>query len=98
MEEEAGEYVDSVHVDGDEPVEEYSYQEHLRQDPEPELEPEPEPEPEADRLEDETPFEETSPVLESTLTTVQEPQLSAEEPIGEPEKLTYASIVSIILV
>ncbi|KAL8494460.1 hypothetical protein ACS0TY_025317 [Phlomoides rotata] len=97
-EEEAGEY---VHVEGEEPVQEYSYHEHLQQDPEtePELEEEPEPEEElepeveGDNFEEGTPFEEPTPVLPSTLTTVQEPQISAEEPIIEPEKLTYASIL-----
>ncbi|KAH6821537.1 hypothetical protein C2S53_015271 [Perilla frutescens var. hirtella] len=98
LEEEAGEYVNSVHVEGVEPVQEYSYEE-LRQDPElePEVEPEPEPvqEPilESNRLEEETSFEETSHVLQNSFTTVHEPQLSVEEPVGEPEKLTYASIL-----
>ncbi|KAL6502927.1 hypothetical protein OROHE_024095 [Orobanche hederae] len=86
VEEEAGEY--GHYVEGDEPVQDYSYQENLQQD----LEPEQEPEPEPDRL-DEAPYEEPSPVLQSTVTTVQEPQLSVVEPIGEPEKWTYASIL-----
>lgn len=104
MEEEAGEYVNSVHVEGVEPVQEYSYDEHLRQDSDPELEPELEPEPEqeskpeANRLEEETAFEETSHVLQNSLTAVHEPQISVEEPIGKPEKFTYASIVRFILV
>ncbi|XP_057781801.1 nuclear transport factor 2 [Salvia miltiorrhiza] len=99
LEEEAGEYGNSVHVEGVEPVQDYSYEEHLRQDPEPEpeleLEPEQEPEPEVDRLEEESPFEETSHVLQNPLSTVHEPQLSVEEPVGEPEKLTYASILRV---
>lgn len=99
LEEEAGEYVNSVHVEGVEPVQEYSYDEHLRQDSDPELEPELEPEPEqeskpeANRLEEETAFEETSHVLQNSLTAVHEPQISVEEPIGKPEKFTYASIL-----
>lgn len=98
--EEAGEYGNSVHVEGVEPVQDYSYEEHLQQDPEPELEPELEPEqesmPEVDRFEEETSFEETSHVYQNSSSTTHEPQFSVEESIGEPEKLTYASIVSII--
>ncbi|XP_020550128.1 ras GTPase-activating protein-binding protein 1 isoform X2 [Sesamum indicum] len=97
LEDEAAEYVSSVHIEGDETVQEYTFQEHHQQEPEPELEPEPEPEPElepeVDTLEEETPFEESSPLLQSTVTTVQESQLSMAEPVGEPEKLTYASIL-----
>lgn len=99
LEEEEVEYVNSVDTEGDEPVQEYSYREHLQQEPEPESEPEPEPETEAEeeieRLEEETPFEDSRTLL-NTVTTVQEPQLSVDEPVGEPEKLTYASIVSIV--
>ncbi|KAL1559633.1 nuclear transport factor 2-like [Salvia divinorum] len=101
LEEEIGDYGNSVHVEGVEPALEYSYEEHLRQDTAPELELEPEPEPEqqpeleVDRLEEETPFEETRHVLQNPLTTMHEPQLSVEDPIGEPEKLTYASILRV---
>lgn len=106
MEEEAGEYINSVHVEGEEPVQEYNYHEHLQQDPEPEPELEEEPEPEeelepeieGDSFEEGAPFEEPSAVLPTTLTTTQEPQISVEEPYVEPEKLTYASIVSFLLV
>ncbi|KAL6563798.1 hypothetical protein OROGR_002757 [Orobanche gracilis] len=84
--EEAGEY--GHYVEGDEPVQDYSYQENIQQDFEPVREPEPEP----DRL-DEALCEEPSHVLQSTVTTVQEPQLSVVEPIGEPEKWTYASVL-----
>ncbi|CAA0815229.1 Nuclear transport factor 2 (NTF2) family protein with RNA binding (RRM-RBD-RNP motifs) domain [Striga hermonthica] len=60
-----------------------------------ELQPEPEPElePQADGLDEGTPYEEPSPLLQSTATAVREPHHSVEEPIGEPEKLTYASIL-----
>ncbi|KAG6426961.1 hypothetical protein SASPL_111200 [Salvia splendens] len=99
LEEEVGEYGNTVHVEGVEPVEEYSYEEHLRQDPEqePELVPEQEqvPEPEVDRFEEEPHYEETSHVLQNPQTTVHEPQHFVEEPIGEPEKLTYASILRV---
>ena len=100
LEEEVGDYGNTVHVEGVEPVEEYNYEEHLRQDPEPEPELVPEqeqvPEPEVDRFEEEQHYEETSHVLQNPQTAVHEPQIFVEEPIGEPEKLTYASIVSII--
>ncbi|KAG6416215.1 hypothetical protein SASPL_123640 [Salvia splendens] len=97
LEEEIGDYGNSVHVEGVEPALEYSYEEHLRQDTAQELEPELEqgPELEVDRLEEESHFEETRHVLQNPLTTVQEPQLSVEDPIGEPEKLTYASILRV---
>ncbi|XP_042067568.1 nuclear transport factor 2-like [Salvia splendens] len=97
LEEEIGDYGNSVHVEGVEPALEYSYEEHLRQDTAQELEPELEqaPELEVDRLEEESPFEETRHVLQNPLTTMQEPQLSVEDPIVEPEKLTYASILRV---
>lgn len=103
LEEKASEYVNSVHVEAVDPVQEYSYEEHLQQDSEQELEPELEPEPEqeskpeANRLEEGIPFEDSSHVLQNSLTSVHEPQLSVEEPIGKPEKFTYASIVRINL-
>ena len=98
LEEEIGDYGNSVHVEGVEPALEYSYEEHLRQDTAQELEPELEqgPELEVDRLEEESPIEEIRHVLQNPPTTLQEPQLSVEDPIGEPEKLTYASIVRFV--
>ncbi|KAK4407270.1 Nuclear transport factor 2 [Sesamum angolense] len=97
LEEAARNYVNSFHIDGGEPVQEYSYQE-----PEPEretdqLDPEPEIEPVAEavvgRLAEETPIEESSPFPQSAVTTSQEPQPSTQEPVAEPGKLTYASIL-----
>lgn len=101
LEETAGEYISSVHIEGDGPVQDYVYREHHQQDsepesepePEPALEPEPEPEPEIEQQEQEPAFEETSSLLQSTVTAVQEPQIQMEESIGEPKKLTYASIL-----
>ncbi|KAL0459357.1 UNVERIFIED_CONTAM: hypothetical protein Slati_0562900 [Sesamum latifolium] len=101
LEEAARNYVNSFHIDGGEPVQEYSYQE-PEPEPEPELEtdqldPEPEIEPVAVavvvRLAEETPIEESSPFPQSAVTTPQEPQPSAQEPVAEPGKLTYASIL-----
>lgn len=94
--------MNSIHSEGVEPVQEYRYEEHLRQDSEAELEPEPEQEqefkPDANRTEEENHFEETNHLLQNSLTTVHETQLSVEEPIGKPEKFTYASIVRILLI
>ncbi|KAL3828091.1 hypothetical protein ACJIZ3_016893 [Penstemon smallii] len=92
LEEEAADYIESVHIEGDEQAPEYSYQDH-HWEPEPEAEPVsvhvPAPEPEAHILEQESPFEDSSELLQSTVTIVQETQPSAEEPV----KLTYASIL-----
>ncbi|KAG8370842.1 hypothetical protein BUALT_Bualt13G0025400 [Buddleja alternifolia] len=93
LEEEAAEYVNSVYIKGDEPVQEYNYQDNHQPEYESEPEPELQPKPEGDRLEEESHVEESSAWLQSTVTAVQEPQFYAEEPIGEPEKLTYASIL-----
>ncbi|KAG8389152.1 hypothetical protein BUALT_Bualt02G0199400 [Buddleja alternifolia] len=99
LHEESGNYVNSVYIEGDEPIQEYSYQEHEQPELEPELEleaepePLPAPEPEAEILEEEIPFEESNVLLQSKVTAMQETQPSTEEPVGEPEKLTYASIL-----
>ncbi|CAA0825742.1 Nuclear transport factor 2 (NTF2) family protein with RNA binding (RRM-RBD-RNP motifs) domain [Striga hermonthica] len=95
LEEEAAEYVHSVHIDRDEPVQDFAYQEHLQPEAQHEMQPELEPEleSEVDRLDEGTPYEEPNPLLQHTVTTVQEPHLSVEESIREPEKLTYASIL-----
>ncbi|KAK4418438.1 Nuclear transport factor 2 [Sesamum alatum] len=99
LEEAARSYVNSFHIDGGEPVQEYSYQE---PEPEPEsdtdqLDPEPEIEPVAEavvgRLAEETPIEESSAFPQSAVTTPQEPQPSTQEPVADPGKLTYASIL-----
>ncbi|KAL2456200.1 Nuclear transport factor 2 (NTF2) family protein with RNA binding (RRM-RBD-RNP motif) domain [Forsythia ovata] len=82
LEEEASVYVNSVHIEGDEAVEEYSFQEH-----------EEEQDPEAERVEEDTPLEESNPLLQSVATTVQESAPAVEEPVEEPQKLTYASIL-----
>ncbi|XP_051120603.1 nuclear transport factor 2 isoform X2 [Andrographis paniculata] len=103
LEEAAGDYISSLHIEGDGPVQEYGYPEHHQQDsepesepelePEPAFEPEPEPEPEIDQLEQEPTFEESRALLQSTVSNVQDPPLPLEEPVGEPKKLTYASIL-----
>ncbi|XP_073143826.1 nuclear transport factor 2-like isoform X2 [Henckelia pumila] len=90
LEEEARDYVNSVHIEGDGPDHEYGYQEYYHQEPEPEHEPE------TDELEVENPVEEISESHLSTVAAVPEAQLSVEEEpeqVLEPEKLTYASIL-----
>ncbi|XP_020550420.1 ras GTPase-activating protein-binding protein 2 isoform X2 [Sesamum indicum] len=97
LEEAARNYVNSFHIDGGDPVQEYSYQESEPENETDQLDPEPEiePVPEAvvGRLTEETPIEESSPFPQSAVTTPQGPQPSAQEPIAEPGKLTYASIL-----
>lgn len=78
LEEEAREYVNSVGIEGDEPVEGYSFQEH---------------DPEAERVDEESAFEESSVLIQDAATTVQEPVPAAEETVEELPKLTYASIL-----
>ncbi|KAL2556888.1 Nuclear transport factor 2 (NTF2) family protein with RNA binding (RRM-RBD-RNP motif) domain [Forsythia ovata] len=82
LEEEAGEYVNSVHIEGEEPVEEYSFQEHQQEH-----------DPEAERVQEDPALEESSVLIQDAATTVQEPLTAAEEPVGELPKLTYASIL-----
>lgn len=82
LEEEAGVYVDSVHIEGDVPVEEYSFQEYQEEQ-----------DPEAERVEEDAPLEDTNPLLQSEAETVQEPVRAIEEPVEEPPMPTYASIV-----
>ncbi|CAA2998125.1 G3BP isoform X2 [Olea europaea subsp. europaea] len=82
LEEEAGVYVDSVHIEGDVPVEEYSFQEYQEEQ-----------DPEAERVEEDAPLEDTNPLLQSEAETVQEPVRAIEEPVEEPPMPTYASIL-----
>ncbi|KHG04260.1 Putative G3BP-like protein [Gossypium arboreum] len=85
LEEDFSEYVNSVHIE-DNPVDNYSIPE----------------QPEQEAVEDEDPVEE-APTEEETLVshhsvvnTVQEPpSIPLEEPVGEPPRRTYASILSV---
>ncbi|CAI9776650.1 unnamed protein product [Fraxinus pennsylvanica] len=81
-EEEGGVYMNSANIEGDVPVEEYSFQEHQEEQ-----------EPEAERVEEDTPSEDSNPLLQNMAATVQEPAPAIEEPVEEPQKLTYASIL-----
>ncbi|CAA2934064.1 putative G3BP-like protein isoform X2 [Olea europaea var. sylvestris] len=78
LEEEAREYMYSVHIEGDEPVEGYSFQKH---------------DSEAETVDKEPAFEESSVLIQDSGTTVQEAMPAAEKPVGELPKLTYASIL-----
>lgn len=83
LEEEAAEYVTSVHIE-DDPVDKYSLpeQQQLQQDLETEI------------VVEETPLEEASPTIPSVVHTIREtPVALVEEPLEEPPKKTYASIV-----
>lgn len=82
--------MNSVHIEGDDAAEDYSFQEHQQ-----EHDPVPEP---VEEEEEETPVEEPSAFLQTAEDTVQETFPSAEEPVGEAPKLTYASIVSTCLI
>ncbi|CAN0897679.1 Nuclear transport factor 2 [Linum grandiflorum] len=83
FEEEARDYVNSVHID-DTPVDKYSLPEHQHQQ-----------EFESDIAVQET-FTEEVPSFEGAVDVVHEPLTSAvEEPIEEPSKKTWASIVKV---
>ncbi|XP_028765541.1 putative G3BP-like protein [Neltuma alba] len=87
LEEEAQEYVNSVHIE-DDPVDKYSLpeqqqqQQHLQEDLETEI------------VVDETPIEEASPSMQNAGQAIREsPAAHVEEPLEEPPKRTYASIL-----
>ncbi|KAE9589929.1 putative RNA recognition motif domain, NTF2-like domain-containing protein [Lupinus albus] len=85
LEDEAREYVDSVHIE-DDPVDKYSLPEHqqLGQDFETEV------------VVVETPVEEASPPIPSAAHTIYEPPAAlVEEPLKEPPKKTWASILQV---
>ena len=83
LEEEAREYVNSVHIE-DDPVDKYSIPEQQQQQ-----------DVETEIVVEESPAEEiTSASLQNVPNAVQEnPSVAVEEPVGEPIKKTYASIV-----
>ena len=86
LEEEAREYVNSVHID-DDPVDEYSLPEHQQQLQE---------ELETEIVEEETPVQEASPPIHTVAHTIQEPPVAlVEESFEEPPKKTYASILRV---
>ncbi|XP_027349715.1 putative G3BP-like protein isoform X2 [Abrus precatorius] len=86
LEEEASEYVNSVHID-DDPVDKYSLPEHHQQLQE---------DLEAEIVLEETPAREVSPPIPSVAHTIQEsPVTLLEESLEEPPKKTYASILRV---
>ncbi|PRQ25716.1 putative nucleotide-binding alpha-beta plait domain, nuclear transport factor 2, NTF2-like protein [Rosa chinensis] len=84
LEEEAREYVNSVDIE-DDPVDKYSLPEQQVQQ-----------EFETEVVVEETPQEETYASFQSAVNTVQDtPVASVEEPVGEPQKKTWASILRV---
>ncbi|RYR52952.1 hypothetical protein Ahy_A06g027802 isoform B [Arachis hypogaea] len=87
LEEEAREYVNSVHI-GDDPVDKYSLPEQQEQQLHEDLEDE--------IVVEETPVEETSPPRQNVAHTTHEiPVSHVEESLEEPPKKTYASILQV---
>ncbi|KAI4301032.1 hypothetical protein L6164_034351 [Bauhinia variegata] len=83
LEEDASKYVNSVHIE-DDPVDRYSLpeQQQLQHDFE------------TENLVETTPAEEASPSIQSVMHTIHEPPAAlVEEPVEEPAKKSYASIV-----
>nr|GMD25136.1 putative G3BP-like protein [Ipomoea batatas] len=82
LEEEAREYVSSVRLEGNGDADDYSYtelqHEHI---------------PEAETKQEETPLEEASALPQNLVETSEEPEPSIQEPVREPSKLSYASIL-----
>ncbi|KAK2978151.1 hypothetical protein RJ640_029145 [Escallonia rubra] len=95
LEAEASEHLNSVHIEGDDQVDEY---EHVNQyDHANEYAYQEQQEEEEylvnDYVEEEAPSADPSTMLQSTVEAEQEPLPAVEEPIEEPQKFTYASIV-----
>ncbi|MED6168016.1 hypothetical protein PIB30_008036 [Stylosanthes scabra] len=87
LEEEAREYVNSVHI-GDDPVDKYSLPEQQEQQLHEDFEDE--------IVVEETPLEETSPPIQNVAHTTHEiPVSHVEESLEEPPKKTYASILQV---
>ncbi|KAI4349341.1 hypothetical protein L6164_009940 [Bauhinia variegata] len=86
LEEEASKYVDSVHME-DDPLDKYNLpeqQQQLQQDLE------------TEDVVEETPAEEASPSIQTVRHTINEPPVAPiEDPVEEPAKKTYASILQI---
>lgn len=92
LEEESREYANTVHIE-DDPVDKYSLPEQQLQYSLPEQQEQQE-DLETEIVVEEAPIEETSSSLQSAVNIVHEtPSVALEEPVGEPQKKTYASIV-----
>lgn len=81
LEEEARDYVNSVHIE-DDPVDKYSLSESPQQE-----------DLKAEIVVEETPAEEASASHQTTVTVQEPPVAAVEEPVAELTKRTYASIV-----
>ncbi|KAL3530711.1 hypothetical protein ACH5RR_010033 [Cinchona calisaya] len=81
---EASEHVNSVHIEGDDPVKDYSYQE-----------PDQEHNSGVETVEEGIPLEESPAILQSDNDTVPEPLPAVVEPVGELASLSYASVLRI---
>ncbi|XAR61050.1 hypothetical protein NMG60_11034633 [Bertholletia excelsa] len=86
LEAEASGYITSVHIDGDDHVDEYNFEEQQQ----PEL---PEQGPETETVLEEVPAEEPSDLHQHVVEPVPETLHSVEEPVAEAPKHTYASIL-----
>ncbi|KAK7267446.1 hypothetical protein RIF29_20120 [Crotalaria pallida] len=87
LEEEAREYVNSVHIE-DDPVDKYSLPEQQQQQQQQDFE--------TEVVVDESPAEEASPSIPSVAHTVYEPPVAAvEDPLENPPKKTWASILRV---
>ncbi|XVE77980.1 hypothetical protein DITRI_Ditri13aG0107500 [Diplodiscus trichospermus] len=85
LEEEAREYVNSVHIE-DDTVDKYSLPEQPQEE-----------DAEAEVVVEEAPAEENLSLHHGVVNTVQEPPaMPLEEPVGEPPKRTYASILRVL--
>ncbi|KAK2999911.1 hypothetical protein RJ639_022838 [Escallonia herrerae] len=95
LEAEASEHLNSVHIEGDDQVDEYEHvnqydhaNEYAYQEQQEEEEYHV-----TDYVEEEAPSADPSALLQSTVEVEQEPLPAVEEPIEEPQKFTYASIL-----
>lgn len=88
LEVETSEKLNSVHIEDDDPVDEYSI--HEQQLPQQQEEEYP-----VAESEEETPAEESYSLPQNAVVAEQEPPPHVEEFTGEPQKFTYASIVRI---
>ncbi|KAM7496145.1 hypothetical protein LguiA_020559 [Lonicera macranthoides] len=87
LEVETSEKLNSVHIEDDDPVDEYSiHEQQLLQQQQEEEYP-------AAESEEETPAEESYGLPQNAVVAEQEPQPHVEEFTGEPQKFTYASIL-----
>ncbi|KAM7527344.1 hypothetical protein LguiB_030754 [Lonicera macranthoides] len=94
LEVEASENLTSVHIEGDDAVQEYTVQEEEEPQPQPQPQPQPrEVEHPITESAEESPIEESHALPQNVVDPEPEPLPAVEEPTGEPRKFTYASIL-----